>query len=624
MQQREISYLRRFARQHLAGESDARSDVLVNSQIKIVALFAVAAFIVDIVGAFTTGPFTHSVLTRAFLFAVPALTVDVLWGYTGILSFGQGAFFGIGAYAAALSFTYLGYTPTSAILALFVAVAVVMLFAAVIGWLAFWHGATSFYIAVVTLVFPIALVQSIFAGGSFTGASTGLVGFQVPSLSLSVWFFIAGAFLIIVSGLTWVFVHSDYGRLLDAIRDNEQRCRYLGVNTSRVKIYLMMVMAAVAAVAGYIYANATTAVAPQNAGFVFGTELVVYVALGGRRTILGPVIGTIGLVWISAYLSGSLPFVWKLFIGIAFLLVIVLLPQGLLPPIWQYLIKLFHKITPFLGNANREAATIHQQEGYSTTLTGGTLKDNSVALRLENVTKNYGSLSVLSGIDLTVTNGELVGFVGPNGAGKTTLLRCISDGLERSSGSIRVNGTEIGRRSPTGIVHIGLGRSFQHTSVMESLTVTECLRLARYLHWRPSKIYEARDIRLPFASLQVLEYTDLIRSLDRKVYHLSHGMKRALELAMVLALEPSVLLLDEPTAGLTKVDRDMVGKILVKLKEDLGLAIILIEHDFEFVKEVCTRLVVLHQGRLVLDGSVTGVVNSSIVQEIYAGGSRAQ
>lgn len=579
-----------------------------------------AALLIVAIGSVSLGPFTQSVLIRAFLFAAVALTVDVLWGYTGILSFGQGAFFGIGAYAAALTFTHVGFTLPIAILALVGCVAIAALIAAAVGWLGFWYRATPFYIAVVTLVLPIVVVQLIYSGGSFTGSSSGLVGFDVPPLSMPGWFFISGIFLVLLTTVLWIFVRSDYGCMLRAIRDNDRRCRYFGINTSRVKIFLMIAMAAVAAVAGYIYACAGTIVAPENAGFIFGTVLVVYVALGGRGTIVGPLIGTIGLVWASVYLSSYLPFVWQLIIGTAFLLVIILLPQGLLPPLWQFFAKrISGERQPRPENAiqitegGREAVDVASP---------GTPKTELVAaLQLDGVTKNYGSLQVLDGITLTIKGGELVGIVGPNGAGKTTLMRCISDGYERADGRILISGSEIGRRSPTDIVGLGLGRSFQHTSLMESLTVAECLRLARYQHWRPSKVSEAKILNLPAASLEVLERTGLGSALHKKVYHLSHGMKRALELAMVLALEPSTLLLDEPTAGLTKVDREMVGEILVKLRDELGLAIILIEHDFEFVKQVCSRLIVLHQGRLVLDGPVDDVVNSPITEDIYAGGA---
>ena len=583
---------------------------------RAVCILTALALIVVLIGPFVLDPYTQSVLVRAFLLAVTALTVDLLWGTTGILTFAQGAFFGIGAYAAGLMFTHVGYTAGTVLFALLAAITVSMLVAAFVGWLAFWQGATSLYVAVVTLVLPIVVVQLIYSGGSFTGSSSGLVGFDAPSLSMSGWFWFTGTLMVLLTACAWVFIRSDYGRMLNAIRDNETRNRYLGIPTSHIKITLMMAMAALASMAGFIYACVGTIVAPEHAGFVFGTELVIYVALGGRGTVLGPVIGTIGLEWASAYISSILPFVWTIIIGTIFVVVIVIMPEGLLPPIWRTLSK---KLPSRLAKAAKGKGAITFHPLAESDIKTFPANMSQPALDLSSVTKRYGHLKVLQGIDIAVMPGELVGIVGPNGAGKTTLMRCISDGLERSSGVIKVNGKDIGQKSPAAITTLGLGRSFQNTSLFESLSVSECLRLARYRHWQPSKTDTADRIGLPTAAMEVLESTGLTSQLDGKVNNLPHGMKRALELTMVLSLEPNVLLLDEPTAGLTKADRLMIGNILTDLQTRLGLAIVLIEHDFDFVKQVCSRLVVLHRGELVLDGEVQEVVNSDLVQEIYSG-----
>jgi branched-chain amino acid transport system permease protein len=226
---------------------------------------------------------------------------------------------------------------------------------------------------------------------------------------------------------------------------------------------------------------------------------------------------------------------------------------------------------------------------------------------------------VLAGIDLSAHPGELLSLVGPNGAGKTTLMRCISDGLERSGGTVAVNGVDIGQGSPERCVALGIGRKFQTATVFESLTVAECLRIARFRLDPPSLWGKAETLRLPQAALKVVEATGLEQALTIRVKHLSHGQKQALELAMVLALEPSVLLLDEPTAGLTKSERTLIGTILVDLTRTQGFCVLLVEHDLDFVREISSRVVVLHQGRIVLDDTVQEVVGSELVRTIYAG-----
>ena len=216
-----------------------------------------------IAGPYLLDAYTVNILVRSFLYAATALTVDILWGYTGILTFGQAAFFGIGAYAAGITFTYMDFSPQTAVLALQAGLAVSAVVACITGWISFFHGASPLYVAIVTLALPIILVQVLYSGGTFTGSSSGLVGYNTFDLSVEAWFTICGIGLVVLTTAAWFFVNSDFGRLLVAIRENEQRCTYLGINAPRVKILLMVVMAMIASVAGYAYAGYTVVVAPE-------------------------------------------------------------------------------------------------------------------------------------------------------------------------------------------------------------------------------------------------------------------------------------------------------------------------------------------------------------------------
>lgn len=564
-------------------------------------------------GPFVLDTYTVNILIRSLLYAAVALTVDILWGYTGILTFGHSAFFGIGAYACALVFTHLDFGPGYALLALALAIGAAVAVAALTGWLAFYHGASPLYGSIITLVLPIVLTQLVFSGGTFTGSSSGLSGFYTFDWSIEAWFWIAGTGLVLLTCAAWLFVNSDAGRVLVAIRENEQRCAYLGIDISRVKILLLMVTAAIAAVAGYGYAAFTDVVAPELTGFLLGTELLIWVALGGRGTLIGPVLGTILIDLTSAYLSGNLPFVWRLIVGTAFVAVIIALPQGFLPA----LLGLWRRFLP--GGARRLAAPAlavvperpapHVEHG-------------AAALEVKGVHRHFGSLRVLQGIDFAAREGELLSLVGPNGAGKTTLMRCLADGLERSGGTVRILGHDIGRQPPHRIVAYGIGRKFQTATVFGTLTVAECLRIARFRLERPSLVRPSPTLPLPESAARIVEETGLAGALAVEARHLSHGQKQALELAMVLALEPRVLLLDEPTAGLTRAERQRIGAILRDLIAREQLCILLVEHDLDFVREISSRVIVLHQGRLVLDGTVAEVVEAELVRTIYAGSSR--
>ncbi len=581
--------------------SDIRS-VLLGAGLAVVVL-AVAPFVLD--------TYTVNILIRALLLAALALTVDILWGYTGILTFGQSAFFGIGAYACALIFTHAGFGAGWALAALAIGVLSAMAVGALVGWLAFYHGASPLYASIVTLALPIVLTQVVFAGGRFTGSSSGLSGFPTYYWSIEIWFWIAGGFLVLVTGLAWLFVRSDMGRVLIAIRENETRCAYLGIPVPRIKILLMAAAGGIGSIAGFGYAAFTNVVAPELTGFLLGTELLIWVALGGRGTLIGPVIGAMGIDLTSSYLSGSLPFYWKLLVGIAFVAVIVALPQGLMPIVTNLWRRLFAG-----SRRGRETITLAGVSSRSAR------ERADRPLVVHGVERHFGSLNVLQGIDFEANEGELLSLVGPNGAGKTTLIRCLADGFERSGGEVTIFGQALGRWPPDRCVALGIGRKFQAANVFATLTVAECLRVARYRLERPSPWAREMVLRLPEAALRIVEETGLAAALDTEARHLSHGQKQALELAMVLALEPRIVLLDEPTAGLTRVERERIGSILTSLTERERLSILLVEHDLDFVREISSRVIVLHQGKIVLDGSVQEVIESDLVREIYAGSAQ--
>ncbi|WP_313379682.1 branched-chain amino acid ABC transporter ATP-binding protein/permease [Achromobacter insolitus] len=550
-----------------------------------------------------------NVLIKALFFAVAAVTVDVLWGYTGYLTFGQSAFFGVGAYAAGLAFTHYGFSPAIAVLAALAAVGAAMLLALVTGWLSFYRGASPFFATVISLVLPIVLMQLVLSGGTFTGSSSGLTGYETFDLSLEAWYVIAAGGLSAVALMAWAVVRSDGGRILVALRDNEARCSYLGLNTAHWRIALLVICGAVASLAGFGYGAFSGVVAPELTGFVFGTELIIWVALGGRGTIWGPVLGAILINVAGSYLSGNMPFVWQLLLGVTFVLVILLLPRGLLPLL----------TSPWRGRAARPAAPALGERATAPRPSGGAVR----ALDLAGVSKHFGSLKVLEGIDLQASGGELVGLIGPNGAGKTTLMRCIADGAERSRGRLELYGHEVQRDGPEQCVRHGLGRKFQNANVFDTLTVAESLRIATTLRERPSWWRRSATLDLPPYALETLRVTGLDQCLDSVARDLSHGQQQALELAMVLALEPGIVLLDEPTAGLSKAERLQIGRILSSLAHRYGLCCLLVEHDLDFVKEIATRIVVLHQGRIVMDGGFSEVVESELVRTIYAGSAPA-
>ncbi|EGI76440.1 inner-membrane translocator [Hylemonella gracilis ATCC 19624] len=574
-----------------------------------VVLLAAMGAVLLVAGPWMFDTYLLNILIKAFFFAIAAITVDILWGYTGYLTFGQSAFFGIGAYAAGLTFTHAGFSASTALLAMGTTLLGCAAVAGLVGWLSFYRGASPFFATVISLVLPIVLTQLLLSGGSFTGSSSGLTGYPTFDGSIEAWYWAAGSLLTVAGVIGWVLVRSDAGRMLLAIRDNEARCTYLGINTSRVKTTLLIAMGVMAGIAGFGYSSFSGVVAPELTGFALGTELIIWVALGGRGTLWGPLASGVLVNVATAYLSSSMPFAWQLILGAAFVVVIVLFPQGLIPLLLQ----------PFGLSRDVARAPLLRERA----VTPGA-QASGTALRMRGVTKNFGALKVLRGIDFEAQSGELVGLIGPNGAGKTTLMRCMSDGIERSGGTVELCGIDIRQLPPEVCVHLGLGRKFQNANIFESLTVAECLRIAGTRLERPSLLRQNPVLQLPAYALHVLHTTALDHKLTTVARDLSHGEQQALELAMVLALKPRVVLLDEPTAGLTKTERTQIGELLSSLAHQHGLCCLLVEHDLDLVAQISTRIVVLHQGTIVMQGSFQEVVNSPLVKTIYSGDARPQ
>ena len=569
--------------------------------------------------AWTLDDYTAGLLVQSFLFAIVALTTDVVWGYAGILTFASAAMFGIGAYALGAVFVHWSHSGWAVVLAVALAALLAAASSALIGWLAFYSRTrvSEFYIAVVTLGLSVLFGQAVLYGGALTGGSNGLSGFPTLALSNQAWFLVAGLALVASFWIGLKVVRSDFGLLLRALRDHELRCRYLGIHTPFVKTAVFTICNTVVALAGVCYALFTTVVAPSLVGITLATNVLIWVTLGGRATIVGPALAAILVNAATPQLSTSMPLYWQGILGLVFVLIVVLLPRGLLPEAWN----LLHRITRVAApRARTEAANSDADTPLFETREGvASIGKGELVLDIRNVSRNFGSFKALSNVDLEIRLGELVSIVGPNGAGKTSLVRCMSDGVERNDGSILVGGHSIGRGSPDTIVGYGMGRKFQGASVFGSLTVGESLKLASWKGGVPSLWRHDPHFVLAPEAAEVVNALGLKAVWDVPAHDISHGQRQALELAMVLALEPKVLVLDEPTAGLSTAERALIGDLLVHLVAAGRLAVVLIEHDFEFVKRISSRIVVLVGGRLLADGSVAEISNSKLVREAYLG-----
>jgi len=536
-------------------------------------------------------------------FAVLAMSLGFAWGYGGILSFGQGAFFGIGAYLVAFALTK--DPPAIWIWAAAAAsLAGAVLIAVALGWFVFDRRVTTFYVAVFTLVLS-ALAQQLV--GQFPDVTGGLNGLIIPNAVFPLdpnadyylmWLLFGGV-LFSLSAIG----RPDFGRVLHAVRENPERARFLGYDSSRVKVIVFGISAAVAALGGLAYSLYVQLASPDLVGFAFSTEVLIWVAIGGRGALVGAALGALLVNIGTEELSANLLGYWHLILGLGFIAVVIAFPDGLYSIVQRF------------------TARFEARETYTlSTLPAPSVSRTGVVLEVRDIAQNFGTFRALDGVSFAVHASELRCLIGPNGAGKSTLVDVLSCRVNPSAGEARLLGASILGQSPDKVARDGLSRKFQATNVFDSLSVAENLRLAASAGPIRSAMFLRRtsEIRLTPPVAELVRDTGLAVRLDEQAGSLSHGLKQSLELCMVLAGSPAVVLLDEPTAGLTVEERRAIGGILRRLAST-GLSIVLIEHDFDFVREVADQVTVLHQGRVIAEGNVDDVSKAISVRDVYLG-----
>lgn len=561
-------------------------------------------------------------LVQAFAYAIFAISLDLLWGYAGLLSLGHSAFWGLGGYAVGIASTQIASGAAAAVIGIALGVGAAVLLASLIGWITFYSRVTPLYITVITLCTALVLQQlasltSLTAVSDLTGGYNGLP-FQSLRWPIEAWYYAMAGVLAILTALTLRVVHSDFGRVLTGIRDNERRLGYLGFRVAALKLQVFSASALIAAFAGVAYGSYVQFASPELFGLSVASYVLIIVLVGGRGTIIGPVIGAIVVGIVGPTISEQYPRQWQLALGLLFIVAVVLAPRGL--------IGMLRSGAEALERATRGRLPVTRaRDGHSTLVVADPRESraprsapHAVVATVTQVERSYGTLAVLRGVDLEIRSHEILCIIGPNGAGKSTLIDVMTDTRALTDGHVSVGDVDAGAKAPAEIVRLGLGRTFQGTNLMETYSVADSLLIAGRAGRLPALSSRTREIPVTPQVLRLAQGTGLDAALDVQVSQLSHGLRQALELAMVLALDPAVILLDEPTAGLTHEERSDVGRLLRQLADD-GLAVVLVEHDLDFVRDITDHVAVLHQGRVQASGPADEVVGSQLVRDIYLG-----
>jgi len=571
-----------------------------------------------------------------FLFVPMTLGLSLLWGYCGTLSFGQVAFFGVAGYAYAIFTINFGDSTVPTLLGALAALCATAIVAAVFGFFVF-YGQVSAWIAPV-LTLALTLILELFLGqtagyewrvgrallGGFNGinniAPLQVDGIKLASGTLSLYYVVVLGSVALALVIR-AFVNSRWGAVIVAIREDTERTRMLGHDVNLIQVVVFVVAAVLAGLSGLIYVWWGNFIDPSSVGMINATLPVIYTVVGGKESLVATMLSTATLAFLGDFLAAHGGWYAVLLNGILLLAVMLFCPRGIFLTIGERLTNAFAReiqirdqrvtaetpstrssVAAFDGSA-ASAAEVAQ---VSATARGG----SRALLEARGISKSFGGIAAISDVSLSVREGELRCLIGPNGAGKSTLFNVITGRFLSDKGSIVFDGKEISHLPAYRRVREGISMKFQTTRIYGGLTLAEHLELA----YRPDGEVGGG----PQTRSWMLSMFGLASHLNERAANLTHAQKQWLEISLALATRPRLLLLDEPTAGMIPGETRQTAEFIKELTRG-GLAVIVVEHDMEFIRQIAGQVTVLHQGRVFAEGPLSWIEDHEEVRRIYLG-----
>jgi ABC-type branched-subunit amino acid transport system ATPase component/ABC-type branched-subunit amino acid transport system permease subunit len=550
------------------------------------------------------------IATRAAIYWVLVAGLNLVVGFAGQLAIGYVALLTLGAYGASV---LVGKFDLNPFLALLGAGALGAAAGVIVGLPAL--RLRTFYFAMTTLGFATIMTQIALAWTSVTGGGIGIIGPVLPAP-----FDEAQGFYLFCLGLatlcTWMTVNvgrSRWGRAMVAVRDTEVAAESAGIGKPRLFITMFLFSGALAAIAGGLFATLQSYITPD--AFTFDLSVLFFIAIlvGGRGSVLGPLLGTIILTWLPEFAAPLVA--WSTFLYAALLLAIVLVAPG--------------GIAALLDFKNRKPLESDRSVAVRAELLGPLLARHAEApvLRLKDIHLSFGGVRAIDGLDLDLRPGEVHGLIGPNGSGKTTTLNVICGFYVPQRGTATLGDAPLPMGEPLLRAGLGLARTFQTPRIVGESSVLDNVMIGGTLSGRASFMEaalslprsRAEETALRERALQCLRAVGLDGLSDVRADRLQHSELRFLEIARALMLNPAFLLLDEPAAGLTAEEMWRLGD-LVREMARAGIGVMLVEHHAELIFAVCDRVTVLNLGKTLAAGTPAEVRSHKEVVSAYLGG----
>ena len=562
-------------------------------------------------------PFWIVLLDNIGLSALVAMGLVLLTGVGGLTSFGQAAFCGFGAYTTAVLTTAYGLSPWLTLpLSLLVSGIAAVLLGLVTVRL------SGHYLPLGTLAWGLGLFY-LFSKLEFLGRNDGISG--IPPLSIgslkmidpgTIYFAIWIAVLLCAL-LTMNLLDSRTGRAIRALRRGHIAAEAFGVQTPRAKLLVFIYAAVLAGLSGWFYAHFQRAANPTPFGAQAGIEYLFIAVVGGAGYVWGGVLGAAIVVILKELLQSYLPYLFHgegqletIVFGILLVTLLQIAPTG----VWPWLTARL----PFKPKRQRPDTSLVLPARARAAITPGVL------LQIDHARKQFGGVIAVNDVSFDVLASEIVALIGPNGAGKSTTFNLITGVLTPSGGTISVLGKKVGHAAPQQIVKLGIARTFQHVKLVPDMTVLENVAIGAHLRGHAGAIASMFRLDRPDEAKLLAEATRQIErvglggQIDQLAGSLSLGQQRIVEIARALCVDPMLLLLDEPAAGLRHMEKQQLAALLRQLR-DGGMSVLLVEHDMGFVMDLADRIVVLDFGTKIAEGTPQAIKTNPEVIKAYLG-----
>ncbi len=642
---------------------------------KKLGLYAAGIAVLALFPVVVHNPYYIHLAETILIYAILLFGLDIVVGYTGEVSLGHAGLFGIGSYTAGIFFFKLGVPYVMVVVG--ASLVVTAIFGAILALPAL--RVTGPYLAMVTLAFG-TIVQILI--NEMTFLTEGPLGIKVPKPSLfghklnelEYFYFVAVVMVFALIAVNRI-LRSHLGRAFQALRDSPVACDCMGVSVYRYKVYAFVISAALAGLAGSLYTYSEEYISPNTYNFELTILFLLAVIMGGRKTRSGPLLGALIVVTLPSLLSDI-----SLFRGIAtaaaivgVLIAAILLVKG--QKTWREVIVPVTSVIAmaafsyYLENIVDWRLTIfgfmtlfvvyYLQDGvigYLKSITEkiwphsiGAIADNENAdpsrawappaksvqtsgnlLDATNILMQFGGLKALNAVDLRVARGAIHGLIGPNGSGKSTLMNVLTGIYQPTAGSVSFNGSSIIGHTPSQIALAGVARTFQNVQLFGEMTATENVLVGLHHTFKSSlfdvvfntRRYRDEERTARQRAAGILQFVGLADMANEEARNLPYGKQRLLEIGRALGLDPSLLLLDEPAAGLTAPDIKVLIEIIRKIR-DHGITIILIEHHMDVVMTISDLVTVLDFGQKIAEEEPAMVQSNPKVIEAYLGSSVA-